>query len=51
MQSAQESGAYLIAVPHLVAIEESERVRVISSLEQLSFEKIQLLKANFSAQI
>ena len=51
MQSAQESGAYLIAVPHLVAIEESERVRVISSLERLSFEKIQLLKANFSAQI
>ena len=51
MQSAQESGAYLIAVPHLVAIEDSERVRVISSLERLSFEKIQLLKANFSAQI
>lgn len=51
MRAATASGAYLIAVPHLVTIAESERVRVISSLEQLSFLKLLTLKRNFSAQI
>jgi HAD superfamily hydrolase (TIGR01509 family) len=51
MQAAIASGAYLIAVPHLVSSDESERVRVIHSLEQLSFPKLQELYINFSATI
>jgi hypothetical protein len=41
----------LIGVPHLVSIEESEKVRVIKSLEQLSFGKLEQLKEDFSVQI
>lgn len=51
MQAAQASGAWLIAVPHLVTIQESERVRAITSLEQLSFEKLSELFQNFSIEI
>ena len=51
MNAAIASGAYLIAVPHLVSMDESERVRVIHSLEQLSFPKLQELYTNFSAII
>lgn len=51
MTAATSSGAYLIAVPHLVSIQESKKVRVISSLEQLNFEKLQGLFKNFSAAI
>ena len=51
MNAAIASGAYLIAVPHLVSMDESERVRVIHSLEQLSFPKLQELYMNFSASI
>ena len=51
MQAATSSGAYLIAVPHLVTIDESAKVRVISSLEQMSFAKLQNLFSNFAAQI
>ena len=51
MKAAIASGAYLIAVPHLVSIDESERVRVIHSLAQLSFPKLQELHNNFSATI
>jgi len=51
MNAAIASGAYLIAVPHLVSMDESERVRVIHSLEQLSFPKLQELYINFSATI
>jgi HAD superfamily hydrolase (TIGR01509 family) len=51
MKAATSSGAFLIAVPHLVTIEESARVRVIKSLEQLSFEKISQLHADFSSAI
>jgi HAD superfamily hydrolase (TIGR01509 family) len=51
MQAAIESGAWLIAVPHMVHIEESERVRSIKSLRELSFEKLQALKADFSIKI
>jgi hypothetical protein len=51
MNAAISSGAYLIGVPHLVSIEESEKVRVIKSLEQLSFGKLEKLKEDFSVQI
>ena len=51
MNAAIASGAYLIGVPHLVSIDESERVRVIKSLEQLSFSKLTELKRNFAAII
>jgi HAD superfamily hydrolase (TIGR01509 family) len=51
MNAATSSGAYLIAVPHLVTIEESSKVRVIASLEQLNIAKLQLLFKDFSAAI
>jgi HAD superfamily hydrolase (TIGR01509 family) len=51
MSAAIASGAYLVAVPHLVSIEESARVRVIKSLEQLSFSKLTDLKLDFSTDI
>ena len=51
MQAATSSGAYLIAVPHLVRIPESTKVRVIASLEQLNHAKLQNLYADFSAKI
>jgi HAD superfamily hydrolase (TIGR01509 family) len=51
MNSAVSSGAYLIAVPHMVTIEESAKVRVISSLEQLNYQKLQQLSENFSTVI
>ncbi len=49
--AAKASGAYLIAVPHLVFVAESERVRVIKSLEQLSYSKLSQLKSDFSSTI
>ena len=49
--AAKASGAYLIAVPHLVSVAESVRVRVIKSLEQLSYSKLSQLKSDFSAAI
>jgi HAD superfamily hydrolase (TIGR01509 family) len=51
MNAAMASGAFLIGVPHLVTIDESERVRVIKSLEQLSYSKLKDLKLDFSHQI
>ena len=48
MQAATSSGAYLIAVPHLVSIQESNKVRVISSLEQLNYEKMNYLYRDFN---
>jgi HAD superfamily hydrolase (TIGR01509 family) len=51
MNAAIASGAFLIGVPHLVTIEESERVRVIKSLEQMSYAKMMELKSDFSASI
>jgi HAD superfamily hydrolase (TIGR01509 family) len=51
MNAAIASGAYLIAVPHLVSMDESKRVRVIHSLEQLSFPKLHELYTNFSVII
>ena len=49
--AATSSGAWLVAVPHLVHVDESERVRVIRSLEQLNFSKIQDLFKDFSITI
>ena len=49
--AATSSGAWLVAVPHLVHVEESERVRVIKSLEQLNFTKVQELYKDFSIVI
>ena len=49
--AAQASGAWLIAVPHLVTVLESARVRSIKSLEQLSFAKLQELFVDFSTAI
>ena len=49
--AATSSGAWLVAVPHLVHVDESERVRVIKSLEQLSFAKLQELLKDFSITI
>ena len=51
MSAATSSGAYLIAVPHLVKITESSRVRVISSLEQMSFAKLKNLYRDFALEI
>jgi len=51
MNAAIASGAYLIGVPHLVSIDESERVRVIKSLEQLSYSMLKNLKVDFSTAI
>ena len=51
MNAAIASGAFLIGVPHLVSIQESEKVRVIRSLEQLSFAKLAELRAEFSTAI
>ena len=49
--AATSSGAWLVAVPHLVHVDESERVRVIKSLEQLNFTKVQELFKDFSITI
>lgn len=51
MNAATASGAYLIAVPHLVSVAESERVRVIHSLEQLSFSRLCDLHSDFTSEI
>jgi HAD superfamily hydrolase (TIGR01509 family) len=49
--AATSSGAWLVAVPNLVKVEESDRVRVIKSLEQLNFKKLQELYLDFSVAI
>jgi HAD superfamily hydrolase (TIGR01509 family) len=49
--AATSSGAWLVAVPHLVHVDESERVRVLNSLEQLNFTKVQELFRDFSTTI
>lgn len=51
VQAAQSSGAWLIAVPHLVDVPEGDRVRSIKSLEQLSFSKLQELYQDFHVGI
>jgi beta-phosphoglucomutase-like phosphatase (HAD superfamily) len=51
MSAAIASGAFLIGVPHMVSMEESPRVRVVKSLEQISYLKLQQLKRDFSVAI
>lgn len=51
VHAATSSGAFLIAVPHLVDVDESERVRVVESLEQLDIHTLQRLHQDFSAII
>ena len=51
MKAAIDSGAWLIAVPHLVHVEESTRVRSINSLQQLNIDKLRELKKDFSTSI
>jgi HAD superfamily hydrolase (TIGR01509 family) len=51
IKAAQASGAYVIAVPQLVTVRESERVRVIKSLEQITFDKLMKLKMDFTLSI
>jgi hypothetical protein len=41
----------LIGVPHLVTVKESKRVRIIKSLEQLSYSKLKDLKKDFATVI
>ena len=49
--AAIASGAWLIAVPHLVTVPESARVRSIKSLDQLSFTKLSELAVDFTCII
>ena len=51
VEAAKASGAWLIAVPHLVTVPESARVRSIHSLEQLSVSTLKELYLNFGAVI
>lgn len=47
--AATSSGAFLIAVPHFVTVDESPRVRVIRSLEELDIEVLEKYYADFMA--
>ncbi len=49
--AATSSGAWLIAVPHLVTVEESARVRSIKSLEKISFDLLGKLWLDFTYPI
>lgn len=51
MKAATSSGAFLVAVPHLVHIEESSKVRVVKTLEQLNFEILEKLHTDFTSTI
>lgn len=51
MNAATSSGAWLIAVPHLVVVEEGPRVRSINSLQKLDFQKLSELFQDFSCSI
>ncbi len=51
MRAAQSSGAYLIAVPHIVRVEEGARTRVVKSLAEISYQKLEKLYENFAAEI
>jgi HAD superfamily hydrolase (TIGR01509 family) len=41
VRAAAASGGWVVAIPHLVAIEESERVRTVNSVQDLTLEKLQ----------
>lgn len=47
VKAAMASGAWVVAIPHLVPIDESERVAVVSSVAELSMEKLQTLYAHW----
>ena len=49
--AAIASGAWLIAVPHLITVSEAPRVRSIRSLDQLSFTKLNELAEDFTCVI
>jgi HAD superfamily hydrolase (TIGR01509 family) len=40
VQAATQSGAFVVAVPHLVHIQERNRLAVIKSIEEVSFQKL-----------
>lgn len=42
VKAATSSGAFTIAVPHFVKVEAGHRLRIISALSELSFEKLRL---------
>jgi HAD superfamily hydrolase (TIGR01509 family) len=42
VKAATSSGAFTIAVPHFIEIEPLERLRVISSLSELSYERLRI---------
>jgi len=47
--AASASGGVVVAIPHLVPISESERVRVVSSVSELSRPKLQELYSEFNS--
>ncbi len=51
MNAATSSCAWLIAVPHLVNIQESARVRVVKSLTQLNYPILSKLRKDFTILI
>jgi len=40
VEAATQSGAYVVAVPHLVQIQERKRLAVIKSIEEISFQNL-----------
>jgi beta-phosphoglucomutase-like phosphatase (HAD superfamily) len=40
VEAATQSGAYVVAVPHLVQIQERNRLAVIKSIEEISFQDL-----------
>ena len=47
--AASASGGAVVAIPHLVPILESDRVRVVSTVSELSMEKLRDLYSEFSS--
>ena len=47
--AARASGGLVVAIPHLVPISEGERVRIVSSLTELSRQKLQELYLEFNS--
>ena len=47
--AASASGGVVVAIPHLVPIENADRVRVISSVKELSLGRLQELYAEFNS--
>jgi HAD superfamily hydrolase (TIGR01509 family) len=47
--AAEKSGGFVVAIPHLVKIESSERVRTYTSLEELSDEELDFLFSSSAA--